>query len=98
MKFRVTGQNRDSGARMVLEFEAESKAAAERKAMQQGMSVNRVEDISDGHVGHAMDPNPAAGRMRRGSNNMMWVVVLVVIVVLAYLYRAQIMARVGIHH
>jgi hypothetical protein len=98
MKFRVTGQNKDSGARMVLEFESESKAAAERKAMAQGMSVNRVEDITDGHVGKAHDPNPAAGRMRRGSNKLMWVVVLIVIAVLVYIYRAQIMAKLNIHH
>jgi hypothetical protein len=32
MKFQVIGQNRDTGARMTLEFQAESKAAAERKA------------------------------------------------------------------
>lgn len=47
MKFKVTGSNKDTGARMVLEFEAESKAAAERKALQQGMSVNRVQELSE---------------------------------------------------
>jgi hypothetical protein len=98
MKFRVTGQNRDSGARMVLEFESESKAAAERKALSQGMSVNRVEDITDGHVGKAHDPNPRAGRMRRGgSNRLMWLVVLIVVAVLAWVYHVQIMQKLGIH-
>src|SRR5688572_697067 len=48
MRFRVIGQNKTTGARQVLEFEAESKGAAERKATTQGMTVNRVEDISDG--------------------------------------------------
>ena len=48
MKFKVIGSNRDTGARMVLEFEAESKAAAERKATQSGMNVNSVQDISGG--------------------------------------------------
>ncbi len=46
MKYRVIGQNRDTGARATLEFDAESKAAAERKATQQGTVVNRVEDIT----------------------------------------------------
>jgi hypothetical protein len=47
---------------MILEFEAESKAAAERKASQSGMSVNRVENVSDGYVAHADEPS---GRARR---------------------------------
>lgn len=47
MKFQVTGSNKDSGARMTLEFEAESKAAAERKAIQSGMVVNRVHELSE---------------------------------------------------
>ncbi len=63
MKFRVIGANRETGARMSLEFEAESKAAAERKATTAGMSVTRVEDISDGHVAHASAPRAS----RRGS-------------------------------
>jgi hypothetical protein len=47
MQFKVTGSNRDTGARMMLEFEAESKAAAERKALQSGMVVNRVQELSE---------------------------------------------------
>ncbi|HTL31205.1 MAG TPA: hypothetical protein VL282_18375 [Tepidisphaeraceae bacterium] len=47
MQFKVTGSNKDTGARMALEFEAESKAAAERKAIQQGMVVNRVQEMSE---------------------------------------------------
>lgn len=47
MQFKVTGTNRDTGARMVLEFEAESRAGAERKAIQQGMNVNRVQELSE---------------------------------------------------
>ncbi len=48
MKYRVIGANTNTGARQVQEFEAESKAAAERKAMQSGMSVSSVQDITDG--------------------------------------------------
>jgi len=79
MKFKVTGANRDTGARMVLEFEAESKAAAERKALQSGMSVNRVEDISDGHVGHAMEMG-GSGRKVSGMHPILKLIILVVIV------------------
>lgn len=46
MKFQVVGQSRETGARMTLELSADSKAAAERKAMQQGMAVQRVVEIS----------------------------------------------------
>ena len=56
MRFRVVGANRQTNARMILEFEAESKAAAERKATQAGMSVTRVEDITDGYIAPAMEP------------------------------------------
>ena len=47
MKYQVTGSNRETGARMILEFEADSKAAAQRKATQQGMDVRFVQDLSD---------------------------------------------------
>ena len=47
MKFRVIGSSKETGARMTLEFEALSKAAAERKAQQSGMAVNRVENLSE---------------------------------------------------
>jgi hypothetical protein len=97
MKFRVTGQNRDSGARMILEFESESKAAAERKALAQGMSVHRVEDITNGPVDKANDPNPRAGRPKRGGNRKLLVVILIVAAALAWVYRAAIMQKLGIY-
>ena len=69
MKFKAIGSNRDTGARMVLEFEAESKAAAERKATQSGMNVNSVQDISDGDVEHAgIVGGGASKRKERGAN------------------------------
>lgn len=49
MKFRVTGQNRETGARQTLEFEADSKGAAERKADKAGMSVNHAELVTEGY-------------------------------------------------
>jgi hypothetical protein len=84
MKFQVVGQNRDTGARMSLEFEAESKAAAERKANQAGMSVHHVTDVTDGHAG-GTGVNPAyRGPVRTGSGTLMKLLVLVVIVVAAW--------------
>lgn len=85
MKFRVTGQNRDTGARQVLEFEAESRGAAERKAHQSGMTVNRVEDISDGEpVKAGITPG---GTMRsRGGGGGRVKLLLAVIVVMAVVY------------
>ena len=93
MKFRVVGQNRDTGARMALEFEAESKAAAERKATQAGMSVHHVNDVTDGHAGGgAPGTNPAyRGPVRTRSNALLKLVILIVILaVLAYVFRGQI--------
>jgi hypothetical protein len=58
MKYKVTGQNRDTGARQTMEFEAGSKGAAERKATQAGMDVHRCE-----MVGEATEPE-AAGKQR----------------------------------
>ena len=84
MRFKVTGQNRDTGARQTMEFEAESKAAAERKATQAGMSVHRVEDITDGHVAHAMEPGQ--GRRRAGGTGRLatLLIILIILVVAAY--------------
>jgi hypothetical protein len=83
MKFVVVGQNRSTGARMSMEFEAESKAAAERKATQAGMSVNRVEDITDGYVGKAHDPRP---RKRHGGSGglLRLLIVLAILAAAAY--------------
>jgi hypothetical protein len=76
MKYRVIGQNRDTGARMTLEFQSESKASAERKAMQQGMTVNRVLDITDGEP-------PLAYQDKRGpkTSRAGWMILLAVVIV-----------------
>lgn len=37
MKYKVSGTNRENGARMILEFDAANKAMARRKATQSGM-------------------------------------------------------------
>jgi hypothetical protein len=94
MKFQVIGQNRYTGARMTLEFEAESKAAAERKANGQGMAVHRVVDISDGHVPMAHEPNPKAGNVyRSGGGKLKGIIILLILVALAWYFRGWIMQR-----
>ena len=84
MKFRVIGSSRETGARMSLEFEAESKAAAERKATQSGMSVTRVEDISDGYVAHATEPR--AVRRGGGGGKAKLLLLLVLIAAAAWYF------------
>ncbi len=83
MKFKVIGQNRDTGARQVLEFEAESKAAAERKALQAGMTVNRVEDITDGEVSHT-GVTPGGRRGSSGGGMFRKLVILAVVAAAMY--------------
>jgi|SRR5688572_2641090 len=90
MRYNVVGQNRDTGARMSLEFEAESKAAAERKATQAGMSVHHVNDVTDGHAG-GPGTNPAyRGPVRTRSGGLLKLVILIIVLaVLAYVFRGQ---------
>jgi hypothetical protein len=82
MKYQVMGQNRDTGARMTLEFEAESKAAAERKAATQGMSVHRVVDITDGHPPMSYT-RPAT---RRGGSKLKLILVLIILAAAIYYF------------
>jgi hypothetical protein len=88
MKYVVVGQNRDTGARMSLEFEAESKGAAERKAAQAGMSVRHVNEVVDGppvagtpaRGGHAATPATGDFRpIRQSSGGLLKLIVVVAI-------------------
>lgn len=83
MKYRVIGANRDTGARQVQEFESESKAAAERKALQSGMTVNRVEDITDGYATHAIETG-STKRKATGIHPLVKLVVLIIILAAAW--------------
>jgi len=96
MKFKVIGASRETGARMTLEFEAESKAAAERKATQTGMSVNRVEDITDGAVAHAMDPRISRRRSGGGGRKLFFLLIIVIAAAAVWHFWPQIQQR--IHH
>lgn len=47
MKFKVMGSSRQTGGRAVMEVEATSRAAAERKAQAAGIDVLHVEQARD---------------------------------------------------
>jgi hypothetical protein len=81
---------------MTLEFEAESKAAAERKATQTGMSVNRVEDITDGAVAHAMDPRTTRRRSSGGGRKFFLPLIVVIAAIVIWHFWPQIQRI--IHH
>jgi len=100
MKFQVIGENRDTSARMTLEFESESKAAAERKAANQGMRVHRVVDISEGYPAQSHEPNPKAGNVHRsnsGGGIVKAIIVLAILSAVAWYFRGWILPRLGIH-
>ena len=71
---------------MTLEFEAESKAAAERKALQSGMSVHHVADVTDGHVSGAQSVNPDYRPVRTRSSGIIKFLILVAILAAIAIY------------
>ena len=96
MRYVVVGQNRDTGARMSLEFEAESKGAAERKATQAGMSVRHITEAtvappvaageSPGSTARPAQGGPAHGDfrpIRQSSGGLIKLLVLVAIIAVA---------------
>src|SRR5688500_10023898 len=91
MRYKVVGQNRDTGARMTLEFEAESKGAAERKAAQAGMEVHHVADVTGGHEEHA---RPAEGYRRpvrsRGGGLFRLVLLAILVAAVVWFFWPQI--------
>ena len=75
MRYHVTGTNHAKGARMSLDVEAGSKAAAERMAHNAGMDVQHIEPIVEGDAGHH-------GSTHRGEDSAEgwgWVIKLIVI-------------------
>ena len=101
MKFKVTGSNRDTGARMTLEFDAESRAAAERKALQSGMNVNHVQVITFGDD-QSEEPPPSAtrrgedvARAGAGAKLLAMVVFLIVAAGIVWFFWGRISALLG---
>jgi hypothetical protein len=82
MKYHVTGVNHDTGARMTLDFEASSKADAERKAVKAGMDVQHAHEI------HEDDAHPQAHATHRGEDAGETGALIKLIVILALLALA----------
>jgi hypothetical protein len=80
MKYKVTGAHRGTGARMTLEFEADSKAAAERKATQAGMNVHRVADADGDQVDPVDHVALGTGGRRTGMHPVLKLIILLAIV------------------
>lgn len=78
MKFHVTGSNKDTGARMTLDIEADSKAAAERKAGQAGMHVNHCQEVFD--EPHEVRHSTHRGEVDRSRSKTIPVLVLIALV------------------
>lgn len=79
MRFKVTGSSSDTGARVTVEVDADSKGAAQKKAEAQGVVVNHVVAVGDAPIG--------AGPMRnrgdsRGGNPIGTLVKLLVVAAL----------------
>lgn len=89
MKWQVSGTSKANGARMVLEFEAGSKADAERKAANQGMNVTKalmLEGAGVGTTGVATRAAPARSGGGSGAGKIIKVVLVLAILAGALWY------------
>lgn len=90
MKFHVTGSNKDTGARMTLDIEAGSKAAAERKATQAGMNVNHCQEVFD--QPHEARHSTHRGEFERSRSKAIPICVLLALVgAVAWFFWPQVM-------
>lgn len=83
MLYKLTGTNRDTGARMILEFEANNRAAAERKATQSGMGeVLHCEQMRDPNAPQVERRTHRGEYEAAGPGRLIgWAVVLMIILV-----------------
>ncbi len=95
MKYRCSGSNHETGARMTMELEAQSKAAAERKAAHSGMNVNHTEAVLEGVLEPAKCCGCRPSKASAGGVALRFAVIFV-LGAAAYLLRGPIMNL--IHH
>ena len=86
MRFKVVGSNRQSGARVTMEIDGNSRAAAERQATQAGVDVLHVEPVAE-----ETEEQPAPRATHRGefvseSHPGRWIAVIVVIALAGALF------------
>lgn len=79
MKYHVTGINHGTGARMSLDFDATSKAAAEKKASGAGMDVQHIQEITNGEQRHHEHHSHRGEDMSGGSALLVKLIVLVAV-------------------
>jgi hypothetical protein len=75
MRYHVTGTNHAKGARMSLDVEAGSKAAAERMAQNAGMDVQHIEPIVEGDAAH----HGSTHRGEDSADGSGWLIKLIVV-------------------
>ncbi|GEM_PF-2927061 len=89
MKIRIIGHRKDNAARVTLEVEAESKAAAERDAIRQGIEVVRVEILQGGGTyGVGQVKAEGSGRSSGGRATKILIFLLVVVAIAGAVYYA----------
>lgn len=98
MRFHVTGTNHSSGARMSLDLQAESKAAAQRKANNAGMDVQHIQPIDDYSAGSANGHSSHRGE-DFDSGGGLWIKLAVIVAIMGVAgYFAWPMIRSLLHH
>jgi len=83
MLYKVTGTNRDTGARMAVECDASNRASAERKAAQSGMGeILHCEQVQDPNAPRIERRTHRGEFEANGPGRLIgWAVVLVIVVV-----------------
>ncbi|WP_428938657.1 hypothetical protein [Fontivita pretiosa] len=92
MKYRISGARHDTGARVTIELEATSRAAAERQANQAGIDVLHIEQVREQPQAEAPEAHPAhsthRGEFPPEHHTGRWIAIgiLVLIIVLVVMY------------
>jgi len=103
MKFRISGARHDTGARVTLELDASSRAAAEKQANQAGIEVLHIEQVREQLQANAADAaaHPAhtthRGEFPPEHHTGRWIAlgILVLIIALLVIYWQQLRGLLG---
>src|SRR3954466_14735857 len=96
MLYRVTGTNHGTGARMTLDLEAESRAAAERKAANTGMDVLHVQESATDGAEAVIRHSSKRGQSSGAAGSAIKVIIILALVVAAAWYlMPKIRAMIG---
>jgi hypothetical protein len=80
MHYHITGTNHNTGARMTLQIEAGSKAAAEKKAQNTGMDVQHVQEIAGGDAQSGQERHNRRGEFPRTSGSLLKLLIFAAVV------------------